>query len=529
MTIDTGPATMGMSVKATEPTLELLNRTPITYQSALNTDKNIIHEARHVAATEVLYQKLWKERSTIGALTKHHLGLGDRDICTVAQQSRWIRGGFNVCIPVEVQSLGSRRKLILRCAMPHKLAEAETPGSIDEKMGCEVGTYAWMQERCPDIRIPHLYGFGFSDHRHFTHEAHRPLYVRIVRHLQRLLYSLIGYPTLLSRYIRHPTTHRLITAYMLLEDVRSDTSQMLSKTWDKERGDPARRQRLFRGMARLMLSLARIPQPRIGSFRFHDDGTITLTNRPLNCSIMLLENDGTPRTIQRDDTYQCTEPFIADLFGFHDKRFLTHPNAIFDDRSCRGEMAAKVLLRALAHRYVRQDRRKGPFFLQLDDLHASNIFVDDDWNITCLIDLEWVCALPVEKLAVPYWLTGCAVDGILGERFAEFNQVREEFMGVFEEEERKVTAEHGLSLAQIMRESWESGGVWFWYSITSTNAMYPLFTDHLCRRFSSFRLSPEDEELLSKFWSEDAARVVEGKVQEYHRYEVELKRLFSSV
>jgi hypothetical protein len=32
--------------------------------------------------------------------------------------------------------------------------------------------------------------------------------------------------------------------------------------------------------------------------------------------------------------------------------------------------------------------RHGPFPLQLTDLHASNIFVDEDWNITCLIDLE---------------------------------------------------------------------------------------------------------------------------------------------
>jgi hypothetical protein len=29
--------------------------------------------------------------------------------------------------------------------------------------------YAWMQHQCPDVRIPHLYGFGFSDHRHVSH------------------------------------------------------------------------------------------------------------------------------------------------------------------------------------------------------------------------------------------------------------------------------------------------------------------------------------------------------------------------
>ncbi|POR34515.1 Uncharacterized protein TPAR_05262 [Tolypocladium paradoxum] len=113
----------------------------------------------------------------------------------------------------------------------------------------------------------------------------------------------------------------------------------------------------------------RIPQPQIGSFRSHDNGTITLTNRPLICSI---ENDGTPRTIQRNNK-----------------------------------------------------------------------------------------------------------------------------------------------------------GVWFWRSIISTNLIYPLFTDHICPRLSSRLLFPE-EELLSKFWSGNAAKVVENKVEDYNKYKVELKRVFST-
>jgi hypothetical protein len=54
----------------------------------------------------------------------------------------------------------------MRCPMPHKLAEARYPGTVDEKLSCEVGTYAWMQETSPDVPIPHLFGFGFSDGRH---------------------------------------------------------------------------------------------------------------------------------------------------------------------------------------------------------------------------------------------------------------------------------------------------------------------------------------------------------------------------
>ena len=156
------------ATESTEPTIDLLGRPPITYQSALDTDSNIIHEVEHARAAKAQYQQLWGERCVIGALVKHHLGLDDRDTCIVADSHQWIRGSFNICIPIEVksQSPGSCRKVMLRCAMPYKLAEAANPGSVDEKTSCEVGTYAWIQERCPDIRIPHLYGFGFCNHRH---------------------------------------------------------------------------------------------------------------------------------------------------------------------------------------------------------------------------------------------------------------------------------------------------------------------------------------------------------------------------
>lgn len=177
-----------------------------------------------------------------------------------------------------------------------------------------------------------------------------------------------------------------------------------------------------------MLSLARLPLPRIGAFQFNANGTITLTNRRLTCSIVLLENDGAPRTMQPNETYHCTDAFASDLLTFHDQRFLHQPNAAYSDEDCRGQMAVKTLLRVFVHRYISPERRCDPFLLQLTDLHASNIFVDDDWNVACLLDSEWLCALPAEMLSVPYWLTGCSIDGILQEeRYEEFSKVQQEF------------------------------------------------------------------------------------------------------
>lgn len=340
---------------------------------------------------------------------------------------------------------------------------------------------------------------------------------------QRSLRRYLRYPTL-SQYAFNPIGEGLPTAYMLFAYIGPETGEMLSDTWNQQREDPVRRQNLFRGMARLILSLARVPQPRIGAFEFHNNGTITLTNRPLSCSIIILENDGAPRTISRNETYTSTEPFVTDMLTFHDDYFLSNPRAVSSMGDCLGQMASKTLLRAISHHYIQRKTRNGPFHLQLTDFHASNIFVDKDWNITCLIDHEWVCALPAEMLSVPYWLTGCAVDGITNEKLREFETVHREFMNIFEEEEVKMMPTNPPTMTRIMYNSWNSGAVWFWHCITSVNAAWSLFDDHIGPRF--LPLSTDSEGILAQYWCQGSPLVAGRKVAEREEYAKQLQVLF---
>ncbi|KAF4509825.1 hypothetical protein G6O67_001765 [Ophiocordyceps sinensis] len=215
------------------------------------------------------------------------------------------------------------------------------------------------------------------------------------------------------------------------------------------------------------------------------------------------------------------------MVTFHDNRFLSQPNAVYNEEDCRGQMAVKTLLRSLSHHYVDRDHRGGPFYLQLTDLHASNIFVDENWNITRLIDLEWVCALPREMLTVPYWLTGGSIDQLAEEHLDDFDKARQEFMRVFEEEELAMaaTSEQRTSLARIMNNNWKSKGVWFWHCLDSVNAMYCLVEDHLCPNFS-VGLTVQEEKMLSDLWCEDSAAVVAQKLDDKQMYDLELRRMF---
>lgn len=57
---------------------------------------------------------------------------------------------------------------------------------------------------------------------------------------------------------------------------------MLWTSWKENRNDEKRRTNLYRGIARIMLDLARVPQPRIGSWTLNDSGVLSLTNRPIS-------------------------------------------------------------------------------------------------------------------------------------------------------------------------------------------------------------------------------------------------------
>lgn len=313
---------------------------------------------------------------------------------------------------------------------------------------------------------------------------------------------------------------------MLLEYIGPQIGNMLSLTWAQNMDDPRRRARLFQGVSRIMLSLTRLPQPHIGSFRFNPhNATITLTNRPLMCTTMIFEHSGTPRTIPPDKTYQNTECFVSDMLTLHDNYLLHDCHAVRDEDDALERIAMRTLLRALSHHFIVRDRQQGPFLLQLTDFHQSNIFVDDDWHVTCLIDLEWLCALPAEMLSVPYWLTNCSIDNIIDERYHHFNRVRHLFLETMDKESHNIRQEHDIQVTVTMRDSWLSKGVWFWACIRSVNAWLFILEDHILPRFSANNGFVADMKAVSTLWRDNVGKIVEAKIEDEAKYQEELRSL----
>ena len=337
----------------------------------------------------------------------------------------------------------------------------------------------------------------------------------------------------LCRYVRQRKPSDLRPGYLLLDYIEDKDGVMLLESWEEKRQDRSRRTNLFRDLSRIMLSLGRTPLPRIGSFTLNDQGVLSLTNRPLTLRLQDLENEGVPTNIARHDSYTSVEPYMLDLLAYHDSLLRHRPNSINDQLDCRAQMAVITGMRAVLPHFINRDLRNGPFLFTLTDIHQGNIYVDDEWHIKYLIDLEWACSLPIEMQNPPYWLTGRGVDQLEGEHLAEYNDVREEFMEAFENEEKlqygTFLQKETLLRTRTMRRAWDSGAYFYFHALESTTGLFNLFLQHIWPKFpASVAARKGFDEAVSPFWSSDTDEVTATKMKDREEYEARLQALFDA-
>lgn len=283
---------------------------------------------------------------------------------------------------------------------------------------------------------------------------------------------------------------------------------------------------LFTGIASLMLTLASVPQDRIGSYHFNDDGTVTLTARPMFSAFTMLETAGVRRTIDKGRTYNNSEAFMADLVQFQQNRLLDLPNSVKDERDAKEKMGAISILRAIAHRFVRRASRNGPFLMMLTELDMNHLVVDGVWNVVCVVDLEFLCSLPAEMWQEPHWLTSRLVDGDFELTFT-VHELRLNFLRILFPMETVMRGllRHDLPLYRIIQEQWRTEGAWFWESLISLNGS----GDFVRENTRHVTFPPDGPRLLDvvcQFWGDDAEAVIARKVADRARYVERLRDWF---
>ncbi|KKZ64744.1 hypothetical protein EMCG_09348 [[Emmonsia] crescens] len=485
-----------------------LLRGEIAYSAAKNQDANILHELGYRDQRIRYFTHLYRNRKLIEAIVAHHLGLTSADTCHLVDVKDWIDGSFNVCIRVDIdgRERDGGNKLMIRFPLPYRVGEDPCPGNADEKIRCEAGTYAWLQENCPDVPIPHLYGFGLSTGQTFTVLDNLPFIARANQYLRRHLLKWLGYP-IPSRYVQHQSKDNatLSTGYLLIEYIDPSRGEMLSKTWEEGRHDVNLRTNLFHGISRILLAL----------------GT------PLTLQHQLLENEHIPVDIPRNVTYSTVDSYINDILTYHESRVRHQPNAVNSLQDGFYQACALMVMRSVWPCFFRRDLFRGPFFLSLTDLHQSNIFVDDDWNVKCLIDLEWACSRPVEMIHPPYWLANQAINMV---DLDDYGSLRKEFMEAFEQEEKKSASglqQSSVQLYPILQQGWERGTFWCSLALNSPTALFKIFYDYIQPKFSKTHKDDEAFWLITMpYWGFDTFTFLERKLKEKEQYDISLHEAF---
>ncbi|KAK2837016.1 hypothetical protein FQN49_006491 [Arthroderma sp. PD_2] len=521
----------GLESEGQSKSLPLLRGT-ITLESALADDDDILLKLSYPEQRIDFFTYLYSRRHEIENIVAYHLGLRAVE-CKVGEVKEWIAGSFNVCLPVYIDKHAAypRRRVMIRFPLPYKIGESRFPGNADEKVRCEAATFIWLQERCPNtVPIPQLWGFGFPNGQSFTIPENMHILTRLVSWLHRTALTLFGQHTP-SNYIGHTCPNKLGLGYLVMDYVEGSDGTMLSESWGSLFHDPVRRANLFGDLAQILLAMSQFPLPRIGSLTIDDRGLISLTNRPLTLQIQQLENEGIHTGIPRNGTYSSSETYILDSIRCHDNRLRGKANSIRDEYDGRAQMAASAAMRALCPHFLKLDRRHRHFMFTLTDIHQSNIFVDADWHIKCIVDLEWACSLPVEMLHPPTWLTNRAIDLLeAGEHLEAYTRAQKEFLDIFEEKERLFPAinEKTSYRTDIMRANWQTGGFWYFQALATYKGFYNLYIQHLQPRLgiTPDRLGMFDE-LVAPYWAPDATEVLATKIRDKEAYDKQLRHIFA--
>jgi hypothetical protein len=288
----------------------------------------------------------------------------------------------------------------------------------------------------------------------------------------------------------------------MVDFIEKKQGTLLSSVWPPNSIEQKRS--FYKSLSRIFLALARCPLPRIGSFTIQNTGEMCLNNRPLTLRLPLLENEGIPTGIPQDRCYSTTDSYLRALLKCHDLKLRYQPNAIRDQYDARFQMAVLTILRCIISHYTQAQLQEGPFSCMFTDLNPGNLMVDRQYNITSIVDVEWCCSLPIELQHPPFWLSGYAVDDLEGEKERYFQDMCEEFLEIFQEEERALGSEFHTN---IMRLALDMKSHWLWACLREPRATCNIFCDHLQPQYPPVRSEEEEQAAMHSEEDEDNQQV----------------------
>lgn len=134
----------------------------------------------------------------------------------------------------------------------------------------------------------------------------------------------------------------------------------------------------------------------------------------MNMALQRLEGYRPDKIIKRKNTFKTASGFLRALLQLSQNQFNQSPDAQLDQLRGRSLLYAHQQFHHLIGKnWLAYD--KGPFVLVHGDftLQDNNVLVDEDFNVTAVIDWQWSFVMPLQCLVPPVWLTGSHFDFML--------------------------------------------------------------------------------------------------------------------
>jgi hypothetical protein len=329
---------------------------------------------------------------------------------------------------------------------------------------------------------------------------------------------------------------RLPSGYLIMDLVEPHQGKMLDTKWPA--ADLNHRRKVFRGLANILLDLMKVPLPRIGFCTVLDTGEVTLSGRPLTAALALLEAEEISSEIPPGTTYSSADSYVEDLLHCHETRMRDQSNAVEGDNDAIGQMATVVALKAVKSHFVDRKLRDGPFVFQFTDLHECNIFVDDEYNVISIVDLEWSCSLPVEMHQPQFWLSGQTPSDFLkeegdvnAEKEAIFHAAYIEFLDILRSEQKSHGSQYRIAFdpARIIQTALEKKSHWYFAAVSNPRNAYTFLVEYIQPIFAPSHANVPSagtfQNTFVPYFAPNALELVNRKLEEKAKYDLDLRAL----
>lgn len=135
----------------------------ITYSVAKEREVNILHQLGYYDQQCRFFCHLVDNSDWMKAVIVHHLRLRSTDACHITEIEDWLRGSFNLCVPINIDNWKGRQQPGYPChspiPLPYRVGEGFRTGNGDERIQCEAGALCVASvelSRCADSMIVRL-------------------------------------------------------------------------------------------------------------------------------------------------------------------------------------------------------------------------------------------------------------------------------------------------------------------------------------------------------------------------------------